>query len=127
MAGSPTSTGRRLLFISGALHGHLNPMLPLALAARAAGHAVALATGPDLAGRVRQHGLPAWPVGLTHEQAGGNRQASWLGYFAATAEARAAELVPRAVAWRPDTVIHEETELSGTVVAARAGWFTASA
>jgi UDP:flavonoid glycosyltransferase YjiC (YdhE family) len=108
----------RVLFSSGALHGHVNTMLPLAHAARHAGHEVVVATGPDLTAHVERQGLPAWALGLTHAQAGGSRQASWLDYFAATAEARGAELLARARAWQPDVVVHEETELAGAVVAA---------
>lgn len=113
--------GRRLLFVGGALQGHLNPMLPLALAAQAAGHGVVFATGPEWAGWLREHGLQHRPVGHSHEAAGGNRQASWLEYFARTARARIDELLALAEAWQPDTVVHEETELSGPVVAARVG------
>jgi UDP:flavonoid glycosyltransferase YjiC (YdhE family) len=109
----------RILFISGALYGHVNTMLPLALAARDAGHTVAFATGPDFANHLERRGLHAWPVGLSHDHAGGSRQDSWLAYFAATAERRATDLIPLAVEWQPDLVVHEETELSGPVVAAR--------
>lgn len=108
----------KILFSSGSLYGHINPMLALACAALEAGHDVRFATGADLAPHVRQRGLQTWSVGLTHAQAGGNHQASWLDYFADTAERRAAELVPRALAWQPDLVVHEETELAGPVVAA---------
>jgi UDP:flavonoid glycosyltransferase YjiC (YdhE family) len=111
----------RVLIVSGALHGHVNTTLPLALAAQQGGHEVAFATGPEFAPALARRGLVAWPVGPTHAQAGGNRQESWLAYFEATAERRAAELVPRAVAWKPDLVVHEETELSGPVVAALSG------
>lgn len=113
--------GRRLLFVSGALQGHLNPMLPLALAAQAAGCSVVVATGPEWTGWLRAHGLSHAPVGSSHEAAGGNRQASWLEYFARTARARLDELLALALAWRPDVVVHEETELGGPVVAARVG------
>jgi UDP:flavonoid glycosyltransferase YjiC (YdhE family) len=36
----------RMLFVSGALYGHVNTMLPLASAALNAGHHVVMATGP---------------------------------------------------------------------------------
>lgn len=111
----------RILFISGALYGHVNPLLPLALAARDAGHEVIFATGPEFVPSLERRGLSAWAVGLTHAQAGGSRQESWLAYFEATAVRRAAELLPRAIAWRPDVVIHEETELAGPTVAAATG------
>jgi UDP:flavonoid glycosyltransferase YjiC (YdhE family) len=107
----------KILFSSGPLYGHVNPMLSLALAARRAGHDVVFATARDLAAHVERFGLAVWPVGLTHAEAGGSRHGAWLNYFAQAAVPRAAELVPRALQWRPDLVVHEETELAGPAVA----------
>jgi UDP:flavonoid glycosyltransferase YjiC (YdhE family) len=109
----------RILFVCNPLYGHINPLLPLARAAHAAGHAVVVATGGDIAALAQREGLVTWSVGMTHAQAGGNHQASWLDYFEAGARERLAQLAPRCAAWRPDLVIHEETELAGPVVAAR--------
>ncbi|HTE14737.1 MAG TPA: glycosyltransferase [Burkholderiales bacterium] len=111
----------RILFTSGPMYGHVNAVLPLAIAAQRAGHEVVVATGADLIPHVERFQLTAWPVGLTHNQAGGNRHDSWLNYFATSALKRAEDLVPRAVAWKPDLVIHEETELAGPTVAAIVG------
>lgn len=111
----------RILFISGALHGHVTPLLSTALAARQSGHDVAFACGPDFAAAIERRGLTAWRVGTSHADAGGNRQDAWLAYFERTAERRATDLLPRAVAWKPDLVIHEETELTGPAVAALTG------
>ena len=111
----------RILFVCNPLHGHLNPMLPLARAAHANGHAVVVATGADIAALAQRDGLTTWSTGMTHAQAGGNQQASWLDYFEASARARIADLVPRCATWRPELVVHEETELAGPVVAARIG------
>ena len=86
----------RILFSSGPMYGHVNTVLPLALAAQRAGHQVVLATGPDLVAHVEQRGLRAWSVGFSHAQAGGSAHDSWLNYFAASAERRAVDLVPRA-------------------------------
>ena len=108
----------KILFTSGPLYGHVNPMLSLALAARRAGHDVAFATARDLTPHVERFGLVVWPVGLTHAEAGGSQHGAWLNYFAQAAVSRAAELVPRALEWRPDLVVHEETELAGPAVAA---------
>ena len=77
------------------LHGHLYPMLPLAHAAQAAGHQVVVATGADIAPLAQREGLATWSIGMTHAQAGGNRQASWLGCFEAGASQRIAQLTPR--------------------------------
>lgn len=111
----------RILIVCGPMYGHVNTLLPLALAAQRAGHEVVVATGADLVPHVERRGLRAWPVGPTHAQAGGSQQASWLNYFAAAAARRAVDLLPRAVAWRPELVIHEETELAGPIAAALTG------
>ena len=111
----------RILIVSGALYGHVNTVLPIALAARDAGHAVVVAAGPDFVEHIERRGLRSWAVGVTHEEAGGNRQDSWLDYFATTAERRVADLLPMADRWKPEVVIHEETELAGAVVATLAG------
>ncbi len=111
----------RILFVGNPLYGHLNPLLPLARAAHAAGHSVVVATGADLTPLAQREGLSTWSAGSTHAQAGGNRQASWLDYFEAGAHQRIAHLLPRCTAWRPDLVIHEETELAGPVLAAAMG------
>lgn len=111
----------RMLFVGGAMYGHVNTMLPLAGAAVNAGHDVVVATGPDLVAHVQRQGFEAWGVGLTHAEAGGSRQASWLAYFEATARQRLADLAPRALRWKPDCVVHEETALCGPVLAALCG------
>lgn len=110
-----------ILFVCNPLFGHLNPLLPLARAAHAAGHAVVVASGADIIPLAQREGLAVWSVGMTHEQAGGNIQASWLDYFEAGARRRIAQLRPLCAAWRPDLVICEETELAGPVVAASLG------
>src|SRR4051812_30405652 len=91
-------------------------MLPLARAARDAGHEVAFATGPDMTAHVAAHGLDAWAAGPTHAQtaAAAPPSARW---FALCAPARAAGLIPRAAAWRPDLVVADEFDLAGPVAA----------
>jgi UDP:flavonoid glycosyltransferase YjiC (YdhE family) len=95
-------------------------MLPLALAAHRSGHEVVFATGAGLVAHVERYGLEAWGVGAVYAGSG-TLPDSWLRYFAATAAERAIDLVPLAVAWEPDLVIHEETELAGPIVAAATG------
>ena len=110
----------RILFTANPMYGHVNTLLPLALAARRTGHSVAFATGPDLAAHVRQRGLEVWPIGPTHAESGGRAGLS-IDYFISAAGKRAVDLVPRAVSWRPDLVVHEEIELAGAVAAAATG------
>jgi UDP:flavonoid glycosyltransferase YjiC (YdhE family) len=106
----------RVLLTAYPLHGHVNAMLPIARAARGAGHRVAFATGPDMAAHVAAHGLDAWPAGATHAEtaAGEPPSARW---FAVAAPARAHDLVPRAADWRPDLVVADEFDLAGPVAA----------
>lgn len=110
----------RILISCCPLYGHVNTVLPLAFAAQRAGHQVAVATGADLVGHVERRGVPAWPVGPTHAEAV-SRTSPSVEYFTETAEKRALDLVPRAADWRPDLVVHEETELAGAVAAAHTG------
>ena len=81
---------------------------------------VVVATGPELVAHVAAHGLDTWSIGWTHEASGG-RAALSPEYFVTTGRRRAADLVPRAVAWAPDLVVHEEMELAGAVAAAVTG------
>jgi UDP:flavonoid glycosyltransferase YjiC (YdhE family) len=111
----------QILFVSNPLRGHLNTLLPFALAAQRTGHQVVFASGPDMQQLIECRGLVAWPVGPTHAQLGGNRQASWLDYFGRSAAARAVDLLPRASECRPDVVIHEDTDFAGALVAVRSG------
>ena len=53
----------RLLFTCRPLSGHYEPLLPLASAARDAGHAVAFATGAPVAERARRDGFDVLPAG----------------------------------------------------------------
>lgn len=53
----------RVLFTAWPGYGHLMPMLPLARAARDAGHDVVIATGPDLAGQMQLRGFATRPAG----------------------------------------------------------------
>jgi UDP:flavonoid glycosyltransferase YjiC (YdhE family) len=109
----------RILFTACPMYGHVNTVLPLALAAQRAGHQVAVATGADFAEHVARRGLEPWPVGPTYAEAGGAPRSPRD--FVTAAEKRAIDLVPRAVQWAPELVVHEETELAGLIAARRAG------
>jgi UDP:flavonoid glycosyltransferase YjiC (YdhE family) len=107
----------RILVTSYPLFGHVNPLLPLAVAAERGGHEVAFATGADMTAPVQARGVETWAVGPTHAEAA----AAARPWFAGTAEKRAADLVPRAVEWEPDLVVSDEFELAGAVAAAVTG------
>ena len=110
----------RILFISNSLRRHVYTLLRLAIAAQETGHDVVFATGADLAPAVEDRGIFAWAVGLDHLQLCAVPN-SWFGYFELAAERRAHQVITRARAWKPDLVVHEETELSGVLVAAVTG------
>lgn len=118
--------------------GHFLPMVPQARALAVAGHDVAFATAAEYCPSVEKAGFAALPAGISLpdqlEEAGRRyREADlapgkerfesfvprMLGGVAAPA--RAADLVPIIADWRPDVVVHDETEFGGPLAAARAG------
>ena len=127
----------RILISTWPAHGHLLPMLPLARAAQRAGHDVVVASGAEMAVEARRRGFEAWDVGPSRAEADAafgalvpditvidpaERVPTIIaGIFGAAALRRAEELVPRAMAWRPDLVVHPITELAGAVAAERSG------
>lgn len=123
----------RILITTFPGEGHLQPMLPLARAARRAGHELVVTTGPDLAPLVQRRGFPVWPAGPTMAEAFAPRtdlpppppdQSPFVtaatAVFTPAAERLAADVLPRARAWRPD-LVSEALEPAGLVVAARTG------
>ncbi|HEX3394716.1 MAG TPA: glycosyltransferase [Acidimicrobiales bacterium] len=118
--------------------GHFNPMLPLARALAAAGHQVAFATSEAIEPHVVKAGFEflAAGISLPDQLAEARRrfpdQAALLGaerfenfvprmLGGVAAPPRIADLMPIVEQWRPDVVVHDETELGGPVAAAGAG------
>jgi UDP:flavonoid glycosyltransferase YjiC (YdhE family) len=126
----------RILFTASPLVGHVFPMLPLMHAAREAGHEVVVATGAEMIPDLQRRGFATWSVGpgigeavaelgrasavpaASHEEQIG-RDAIHL--FARPSVRRALDLIPRAIAWGPDLVISEITELAGREAAYATG------
>ncbi len=119
-------------------HGHFNPMLPLAHALARAGHDVGFATAAEFGPRIVEAGFTAFAAGLSLPDqlararasypdqdalVGGDRFEQFVPRMLAgvAAPARAADLVPIVADWRPDLVVHDETEFAGPVAAAVAG------
>lgn len=127
----------RILFTSFPAYGHVNTMLPLAREARRAGHEVAFATGAELVPEIARRGLHAWLVGPSQAETNATVRAAYPNLetltpqqrmrvagpelFVGSAAKRARELIPRAQEWKPDLVVHEETELAGPLAAAHTG------
>ena len=119
-------------------HGHFNPMLALAQALARSGHEVAFATAADFCPRIERTGFAAFPAGMPlaaqmeearrryPEQDGLDAMARFEQFVprmlaGVAAPARAADLVPIVGDWKPDLLVHDETEFAGAVAAAVAG------
>ena len=127
----------RILFSTAPAHGHLLPMLPLADAARRAGHDVVVASGREGVVEAMRRGFTTWEVPPSRAQADAAFRAAVpdlaavapdrriptviAGVFGTAAFQRADELVPLAIDWSPDVVVHSISELAGAVAAARTG------
>ena len=127
----------RILFSTFPAHGHLLPLLPLARAAQRAGHRVVVASGAEGVAEAARRGLPTWEIGPSRAEADAafrdavgdvsviapeHRYRTIIGGLFGTAAFRRAELlVPRAINWEPDVVVHPISELAGAVAAARSG------
>ncbi|WP_201776923.1 nucleotide disphospho-sugar-binding domain-containing protein [Streptacidiphilus anmyonensis] len=108
-------------------------MVPLAWAARAAGHEVAVAVPPALGGLAAASGLPYAVVGRDVDAVaafreivsappgaggGGPRVLKLIG---ALTEAMAEDLADLVGGWRADLVVHDPTAFAGPIAAAAAG------
>ena len=127
----------RLLFTCRPLAGHYEPLVPLATAARNAGHAVAFATGAPYEERARRAGFEAFRVGPSEgfreewaprfsgfERLVGDEQRRFFftEIFAnLELEPRAADLEVVVDAWGPQLVVHEVAELAAPLVSSARG------
>ena len=125
----------RIAFVTNPALGHLLPLVPLAQAARDAGHDVRVVGGASLArpiGDARLTHVVAGPPDLPTvfagipERAGlsGRRLAAvtWTRAFAGIlAESLAAATLDLAGTWRPDLVVHEDSEQGSWIAAERLG------
>jgi UDP:flavonoid glycosyltransferase YjiC (YdhE family) len=127
----------RMLFTCRPLTGHFDPLVPLATAARSAGHEVAFATGEPFTNRARDEGFESFRAGPDEDF-----RATWAPRFPGFTQLVGIEqrrfffteifanleLVPRAddldpivATWRPDVIVHEMAELAAPLVAAARG------
>ena len=119
-------------------YGHFYPMVPLGTALVGAGHEVVFATAEEFCPKIEELGFGSFPAGISLasqlEQAGATipeaamppgkeRFESFVPRMLAgvAAPPRARELLPFLRDWRPDLLVHEETELGGPLAAAAAG------
>ena len=119
-------------------HGHFNPMLALAQGLSRTGHEVAFATAEDFCPHIEKAGFAAFPAGmaLARQMEEARRRYPEQDALLAmerfeqfvprmlagvAAPARAADLVPLVEKWKPDLLVHDETEFAGPLAAAVAG------
>ena len=137
MAVQSYSSQVRALFCCRPAHGHVNPLLPLALACRDAGHDVLFGTGAQFVPRLRELGFRAERVGISIEEADRQvleaspelielpREQRWrigVEVFARTVPRHTmADLGPLLAEAAPDLVVYDETDLGVPVAAASAG------
>lgn len=125
---------RRLLVSCFPGHGHLNPLLPVALASRAAGWEVLVSTGPETVEVAVRHGLAAVATGLsladteraflaTHSEVRTLTPAERVravlpGMFVdVAARSRVSGLAALTLSWRPDVVLHDVLEFAAPLAA----------
>jgi len=112
----------KFLFSSYPLFGHLLPMLPLAAAARSAGHEVVVASGGEVIQSVERYGFAVWRIEDQGSQTNLGAQQFIPGLPAdESARRRAPELVSRAESWKPDVVVHEPLDFAAPIAATRTG------
>lgn len=127
----------RILFTCRPLSGHFEPLLPLAVAARAAGHSVAFASGDPVLARAASAGFVVFKAGPSESfRAEWAPRFPWFTTLVGDAQRRFflteifanLELAPRAVdletimsTWRPDLVVHEIAEFAAPMVATALG------
>ncbi|MBS2936793.1 glycosyltransferase family 1 protein [Nocardioides sp. J2M5] len=111
--------------------GHLTPLLPVARAARAAGHDVAFAGSGGLVERIEEHGFAAYATSEPRHHAGVDQERTALEVmdahateveFAANFGDRGARRMAGAMPgvlrdFRPDLVLRDETDLGTTIAA----------
>ncbi|MET9261181.1 glycosyltransferase [Amycolatopsis sp. NPDC004079] len=128
----------RILFTSLASYGHLYPLLPLAVAARAAGHDVVYATAPDFHPTLEKAGLETAAAGLTLQEAFGRlftgdtrgrhevpeaelNEAIGKGFGRLLPTEFMTDLAPVLAERKPDLVVYEMGNPGGAFAAHRAG------
>jgi UDP:flavonoid glycosyltransferase YjiC (YdhE family) len=130
----------RILFSTRPAFGHVYPLMPLAMAARDAGHDVTFATTGRFLDKLPSAGFPTHDVGLTIEQArdqvvGGlpgapmpkgedGRPDLEFGarmFFDVLARNTARDLAPLLDSIKPDIVVYEQMDFGAAIVANAAG------
>ena len=121
----------RVLFAFVAGVGHFEPLVPIAVASREAGHDVAFACRERLVETVAARGFEAFATGpgggppgrgplVEPDRAREHRVLRDM-FAGSVARERAARLGELIEAWRPDALVHDEADFGAAVAAERAG------
>ena len=119
----------RILFTTQPAYGHFHPLLPLAAAARDAGHDIIFASSALFGPVIQAAGYRSVPAGLDWLLTDKTTMPAELKaapdstlevFFAqqfvtATAERLARDVIAGAPAWRPDVIVRERTEFGGAI------------
>lgn len=124
----------RILFtFVGAGSGHVDPLIPIARAAEAAGHTVAFTGSPAMVPTVKREGLTVFPTGPAEDalaakriplrELSAEREDNVLReYFAGNAaRARALGILALCDDWQPDLIVCDEVDFGSMVAAERRG------
>jgi UDP:flavonoid glycosyltransferase YjiC (YdhE family) len=122
----------RLLFAFAGGQGHLDPLLPLARAAAAAGHDVAVTGRAELVAAIRELGLealespgdqpdPSLRMPLKAYDPADEERALREWYAGTLARRRAEALTPLARAWGADVIVRDEVDYGARIAAERLG------
>jgi hypothetical protein len=122
----------RILFTFAGGNGHLQPLLPIARAAQAAGHTVAFAGQPAMSTMVEDAGHEFFSTGgdtfgardrrpLLELDAEREQRDLREGFARRTAPERATRIKTVCAEWRPDILVNEEADFGGVVVAESLG------
>jgi UDP:flavonoid glycosyltransferase YjiC (YdhE family) len=120
------------MFAAMAAHGHTYPSVPLAFAARRAGHEVVFAAGTEFVPMLRAAGLAAVPAGMSLPEALAAATAAGIpadqpvrrvGHALGDVLARrwADDLAALLAAKRPDLIVHDITTLGAVLAGAKSG------
>jgi UDP:flavonoid glycosyltransferase YjiC (YdhE family) len=126
----------RIVFRAHPAYGHVYPLMPLAEAAREAGHEVIFPVAPPFVGRLSALGFRTIEAGVTMQEASRRRlgdrsvphlvdgEPNWDMYselFAEAAVHAATDLLRQLPQLGADLVVYEDTDLAGAAIAAKAG------
>jgi UDP:flavonoid glycosyltransferase YjiC (YdhE family) len=120
----------RILFTFAGGSGHVDPLIPLARTAEAAGHIVAFASRPSMVSTVEGAGFTVFPT--ANREAGAptriplrpldaEREDQVLrdGFAGVAGRERATAILERCAAWHPDLIVCDETDFGSIVAAER--------